>query len=162
MALAVTPTVGFCGRTEEDHKAQAPPGLSPEAEDCGYGSVQLTRAKESLGWAPGLRLVSLAHTLDFTPLQGLQRVLSALAVTSPGPERQASGQSRVCQMCPLGLIPTFREETWPSLPIHLAVIFLSPYCVSSSVLASEGMKMSPSQALLSEFTVWIECDYALN
>lgn len=92
MALAVTPAVGFCGRAEENQKAQAPPGLSPEAEDCGYSSVLLTRAKESLGWAPGLRLVSL----DFTPLQGLQRVLSALAVTSPGPERQASGQPRVC------------------------------------------------------------------
>lgn len=106
LALAVTPAVGFCGRAEEDHKAQAPPGFSPEAEDCGYSSVSLTRAKESLGWAPGLRLVSLAHTLGFIPLQGLQRVLSALAVTPLGPERQVSEQPRVCQLCPLGLIPT--------------------------------------------------------
>lgn len=120
VALAVTPTVGFCRRAGEDHKARAPPGFSPEAEDCGYSSALLTKAKESLGWVPGLRLVSLAHTLDFTPLLGLQRVLSALAVTSPGPERQALGQPRVCQLCPVGLIPTFGEETWPSLPIHLA------------------------------------------
>lgn len=106
--------------------------------------------------------MSLAHTLDFTPLQSLQRVLSALAVTSPGPERQASGQPRVCQLCPLGLIPTFGEDTWPSLPIHLADIFLSTYYVSSPVLASEGWKMSPFQSLLSEFMVWIESDYKLN
>lgn len=106
--------------------------------------------------------MSLAHTLDFTPLQGLQRVLSALAVTSPGTQRQASGQPRVCQLCPLGLIPTFGEETWPSLPIYLADIFLNTYYVSSPVLASEGWKMSPSQSLLLEFTVWIESDYELN
>lgn len=56
VVLAGTPTVGFCRRAEEDRGAQAPPGFSPEAEDCGYSSVLLTRAKESLGWAPGLRL----------------------------------------------------------------------------------------------------------
>lgn len=78
----------FCGllrRAEEDHKAQAPPGFSPEAEDCRCGSVLLTRA--GLGARP--ETMSLAYTLDFTPLQGL-------AVTSLGPERQTSRQPRMC------------------------------------------------------------------
>lgn len=101
--------------------------------------------KAGLGARP--ETMSLAYTLDFTPLQGL-------AVTSLGPERQASRQPRMCLLCTLGLDLIFGEETWSSLPIHLAVIFLSTYYVSSPVLASE--KMSLSQSLLSEFTGWIE------
>lgn len=49
VARAVTPAVGFCGRAEEDHKAQAPPGFSPEAEDCGY--AQLCSLELKKAWA---------------------------------------------------------------------------------------------------------------
>lgn len=45
------------------------------------------------------------------------------------------------------------------MAIHLADTFLSTYYVSSPGLALEDSKLSPSQSLLSESTVWLGSDH---
>lgn len=114
----VAPAVGLCvvlRRTAEHRPARAFPG----SRDWRYSSVLCTRAKERLGWPPGLTLVSLAHFLDFTPLRGLQRVPSALALTSPGlrglrgsPQRQPTA----CRLCTPGLLLTVGNQTCHPFP----------------------------------------------